>query len=207
MQQNLQEQARLSDVIMTGNWHWRMGRASGSLGLAARPPLIHGAADTVRWKPAANGKFSTSLAIVLFTPSHACSAPVWTYGWAAENPEELIHSLAGNATQVINQDKPWLLHHNGDCVLFSDEVPETHEHLFFQCSFSTRCLAICKQEVKLQWTHSDWDIGIRSIAKRWRGNHPLNAVPALACTQMKGRILSQKGDKIAMLTVFRIPWP
>ncbi|KAL0291269.1 UNVERIFIED_CONTAM: hypothetical protein Sangu_2539100 [Sesamum angustifolium] len=36
-------------------------------------------------------------------------------------------------------DKPWLHHIGGSCILCQDGVPETHDHLFFSCSFSRRC--------------------------------------------------------------------
>ncbi|KAL0306958.1 UNVERIFIED_CONTAM: hypothetical protein Sradi_6113100 [Sesamum radiatum] len=63
----------------------------------------------------------------------------------------------------------------GTCILCQDGVPETHDHLFFSCSFSRRCFAIIRQQIPLPWPHRDWQHGVQWASSRWRGKHVVNA--------------------------------
>ncbi|KAK4381895.1 hypothetical protein Sango_2923900 [Sesamum angolense] len=56
-----------------------------------------------------------------------------------------------------------------------DGVLETHDHLFFTCSFSRRCLTIIRQQIPFLWPHRDWQRGIHWASSRWRGKHVVNA--------------------------------
>ncbi|KAK4381841.1 hypothetical protein Sango_2929500 [Sesamum angolense] len=85
-----------------------------------------------------------------------------------------IHWLAIMG-RLSTLDKPWLHHIGGFCILCPDGVPETHDHLFFACSFSRRCLAIIRQQIPLPWPHRDWQHGVQWASSRWRGNHVVNA--------------------------------
>ncbi|KAK4384535.1 hypothetical protein Sango_3051300 [Sesamum angolense] len=52
-------------------------------------------------------------------------------------------------------DKPWLSHLGGVCVLCGRAV-ETHEHLFFRCSYSRRCIRLLKSIVCFSWPNRAW---------------------------------------------------
>ncbi|KAL0288048.1 UNVERIFIED_CONTAM: hypothetical protein Sradi_7109300 [Sesamum radiatum] len=45
---------------------------------------------------------------------------------------------------------------------------ETHSHLYFNCSFSKRCLEVLKRDVRFQWLQSDWAEGLVWASRRWR---------------------------------------
>ncbi|KAL6518009.1 hypothetical protein OROMI_033713 [Orobanche minor] len=66
-------------------------------------------------------------------------------------------------------DKPWLQQVDGICVLRGMAL-ETHSHLFFQCTFSRRCISIAMREVHFSWPHSVGSSGCLWAARRWRGN-------------------------------------
>ncbi|KAL0288908.1 UNVERIFIED_CONTAM: Retrovirus-related Pol polyprotein from type-2 retrotransposable element R2DM [Sesamum angustifolium] len=72
-------------------------------------------------------------------------------------------------------DKPWLHHTDSNCILCTDGAPETHDHLFFTCSFSRRCLTIIRQQIPFLWPHRHWQRGIHWASSRWRGKHVVNA--------------------------------
>ncbi|KAL0297927.1 UNVERIFIED_CONTAM: hypothetical protein Sangu_3170000 [Sesamum angustifolium] len=76
-------------------------------------------------------------------------------------------------------DKPWLHHIGGNCILCQDGLTETHDHLFFSCSFSRRCFAIIRQQIPLPWPHRDWQHGVQWASSRWRGKHVVNAFRSL----------------------------
>ncbi|KAL0401934.1 UNVERIFIED_CONTAM: LINE-1 retrotransposable element O protein [Sesamum latifolium] len=72
-------------------------------------------------------------------------------------------------------DKPWLQHLGTSCVLCPDALPETHEHLFFACSFATDYLRVIRREVSFHWPYTYWPLLIQWASVRWRGKHVVNA--------------------------------
>ncbi|KAL0432873.1 UNVERIFIED_CONTAM: hypothetical protein Slati_2621600 [Sesamum latifolium] len=52
---------------------------------------------------------------------------------------------------------------------------ETHDHLFFACSYSRHCLAHIREHVRFPWPHIAWERGIEWASARWRGKHVVNA--------------------------------
>ncbi|KAK4382058.1 hypothetical protein Sango_2909300 [Sesamum angolense] len=71
-------------------------------------------------------------------------------------------------------DKPWLYHLGGVCVLCGREV-ETHEHLFFRCSYSRRCIRDLKEAVRFTWPNRAWGEDITWASTRWKGRHIVQA--------------------------------
>ncbi|KAL0286590.1 UNVERIFIED_CONTAM: hypothetical protein Sradi_7144400 [Sesamum radiatum] len=47
--------------------------------------------------------------------------------------------------------------------------------LFFDCSFSRRCLVVLNQGVRFPWLHRGWDMDVVWASRRWRGKHLINA--------------------------------
>ncbi|KAK4384222.1 hypothetical protein Sango_3080700 [Sesamum angolense] len=75
---------------------------------------------------------------------------VLSFDGLLQNPKELLYPLARYHGRLSTLDKPWLHHIGGSCILCQDGVPETHDHLFFSCSFS-RCFTIIRQQIPLPW--------------------------------------------------------
>ncbi|KAL0439706.1 UNVERIFIED_CONTAM: hypothetical protein Slati_2453600 [Sesamum latifolium] len=67
-------------------------------------------------------------------------------------------------------DKPWLHQLGTACVLCQDALPESHEHLFFTCSFATECLHTIRREVFFHWPYNHWPAVIQWASVRWRGS-------------------------------------
>ncbi|KAK4384106.1 Retrovirus-related Pol polyprotein from type-2 retrotransposable element R2DM [Sesamum angolense] len=80
---------------------------------------------------------------------------------------------------AIMGDCPHWINHgfktDSNCTLCPDGVPETHDHLFFTCSFSRRVLTIIRQQIPFLWPYRDWQRGIHWASSRWRGKHVVNA--------------------------------
>ncbi|KAL0283162.1 UNVERIFIED_CONTAM: hypothetical protein Sradi_7238700 [Sesamum radiatum] len=70
-------------------------------------------------------------------------------------------------------DKPWLSHLGGVCVLCGREV-ETHEHLFFRCRYSRRCIRDLKEATRFSWPNRAWE-DITWASTRWKGGHIVQA--------------------------------
>ncbi|KAK4383897.1 hypothetical protein Sango_3109800 [Sesamum angolense] len=52
---------------------------------------------------------------------------------------------------------------------------ETHEHLFFRCSFSRQCIRILKESVRFSWPNRAWERDINWASRRWNGRHIVQA--------------------------------
>ncbi|KAL0453159.1 UNVERIFIED_CONTAM: hypothetical protein Slati_1294000 [Sesamum latifolium] len=56
-----------------------------------------------------------------------------------------------------------------------DGQAETHDHLFFACSYSRHCLAHIREHVRFPWPQIAWERGIECAFARWRGKYVVNA--------------------------------
>ncbi|KAL0313726.1 UNVERIFIED_CONTAM: hypothetical protein Scaly_2906800 [Sesamum calycinum] len=122
----------------------------------------------------ARGEFTTTVAYGIFrTPgpivewypllSGPCKIPRYSFVlWLA---------ILG---KLSTMDKPWLSHLGGVCVLCGREV-ETHEHLFFRCSYSRRCIHELKEAVRFTWPNRAWGEDITWASTRWKGRHIVQA--------------------------------
>ncbi|KAL0292827.1 UNVERIFIED_CONTAM: Retrovirus-related Pol polyprotein from type-2 retrotransposable element R2DM [Sesamum radiatum] len=54
---------------------------------------------------------------------------------------------------------------------YTEDVMESHEHLFFMCSYATRCILAIRRVVSFHWPYSSWPTVIRWASVRWRGKH------------------------------------
>ncbi|KAK4384302.1 hypothetical protein Sango_3074600 [Sesamum angolense] len=66
------------------------------------------------------------------------------------------------------------IHNGGEYVLCCREM-ETHEHLFFQCSYSRQCLRVMKETVRFTWPNRAWGLDITWASRRWKGRHIVQA--------------------------------
>ncbi|KAL0286592.1 UNVERIFIED_CONTAM: hypothetical protein Sangu_2726500 [Sesamum angustifolium] len=130
--------------------------------------------DRISWK-SKDGSFNTSTAYDLFHP------PGPKVAWSSlltgpfKIPKNCFILWLAIMGRLSTLDKPWLHHVGGNCILCQDGLTETHDHLFFSCSFSRRCFAIIRQQIPLPWPHRDWQHGVQWASSRWRGKHVVNA--------------------------------
>ncbi|KAL2224649.1 UNVERIFIED_CONTAM: hypothetical protein Sindi_3029000 [Sesamum indicum] len=71
-------------------------------------------------------------------------------------------------------DKPWLTHIGG-CILCDEEATEMHNHLFFRCRFSRRCLIAIREIIRFAWPNRTWVMDVEWAVRKWRGKHIINA--------------------------------
>ncbi|KAL0282723.1 UNVERIFIED_CONTAM: hypothetical protein Sangu_2935000 [Sesamum angustifolium] len=86
-----------------------------------------------------------------------------------------IYWRSNSVEKLSTMDKPWVPGAENGCVLCGGLFGETHDHLFFKCWYSKRCLTILKSKIKFQWPYLEWQRGLIWVSKRWRGTHLINA--------------------------------
>ncbi|KAL0283920.1 UNVERIFIED_CONTAM: hypothetical protein Sradi_7213400 [Sesamum radiatum] len=165
---------KLSAVIKDGQWNWPFITDIACLEITHMlPPILEGP-DRIIWK-SKDGSLNTSIAYELFHP------PGPKVLWSSllmgsfKIPKNCFILWLAIMGRLSTLDKPWLHHIGGTCILCQDGVPETHDHLFFSCSFSRRCFTIIRQQITFPWPHRDWKHGIQWASSRWRGKHVVNA--------------------------------
>ncbi|KAL0455266.1 UNVERIFIED_CONTAM: hypothetical protein Slati_0865800 [Sesamum latifolium] len=171
---SLPESALLCTVLMGGDWHWPTITHMESIWITHYLPPIHGGNDCTRWT-GRGGSFSSAAAYDIFCP------PGPKVGWSSvlvgtfKIPRYRFILWLAILGRLSTLDKPWLHHLGTSCVLCSDALPESHEHLFFACSFAYDCLHVIRREVSLHWPYTSWSLVIQWASVRWRGKHVVNA--------------------------------
>ncbi|KAL0292819.1 UNVERIFIED_CONTAM: hypothetical protein Scaly_3152400 [Sesamum calycinum] len=98
--------------------------------------------------------------------------------------------------KLSTMDKPWVPSAENGCVLCGGLFDETHDHLFFKCWYSKRCLTILKRQIKFQWPYIDWQRGLMWASKRWRGNHLINAAFRATLAALVYHLWAERNKKI-----------
>ncbi|KAL0439861.1 UNVERIFIED_CONTAM: hypothetical protein Slati_2469100 [Sesamum latifolium] len=166
--------ASLCTVIREGAWNWPPIIDMESIEITHSLPTIHGGSDRILWT-GSGGSFSSSAAYAVFSP------PGPKVGWSSllvgtfKIPRHRFILWLAILGHLSTLDKPWLHQLGTDCVLCQDALPESHEHLFFTCSFATECLHRIRSEVFFHWPYNHWPTVIKWASVRWRGKHVVNA--------------------------------
>ncbi|KAK4381539.1 hypothetical protein Sango_2958200 [Sesamum angolense] len=165
----------LSTVIVSGNWQWPSEHHVDINDIITKLPDIHsGANDAVIWNSSA-GTYTTETAYAVFSsPSNSVEWAPLLHGPFHTPRHNFILWLA-ILGRLSTLDKPWCNSTNHGCVLCDGCQTETHNHLFFGCSYSTAIVNILGSKLRFHWPHTDWKMGIKWASKKWRGSHLVNA--------------------------------
>ncbi|KAL0455468.1 UNVERIFIED_CONTAM: hypothetical protein Slati_0886000 [Sesamum latifolium] len=161
-------------VIMDGSWNWPAITDMESIDITYSLPTIHEGCDCILWT-GPGGSFSSSAAYTIFAPAGP------TVGWSSllvgtfKIPRHRFILWLAILGRLSTLGRPWLQHLGTSCVLCQDGLPETHEHLFFTCSFAAECLHAIRGDVSFHWPYNDWPRVIQWASIRWREKHVVNA--------------------------------
>ncbi|KAL0444872.1 UNVERIFIED_CONTAM: hypothetical protein Slati_2209900 [Sesamum latifolium] len=117
------------------------------------------------------GSFSSSAAYAVFSPPGPKVSWSSLLVGAFKIPQHRFILWLAILGRLSTLDKPWLQQLGTTCVLCQDALPETHEDLFFTCSFATECLHVIRSEVFFHWPYNRWPSVIQWASVRWRGKH------------------------------------
>ena len=168
----LHESTMLSSVICEGHWHWPLITDMECVEITHVLPRIHGGTDRIIWN-GSSGKPTTQE----FYRAMISAGP--KVGWISllsgslKIPRHLFILWLAILEKLATTDKPWLSH-LGCCVLCNKDMVESHNHLFFHCRFSRRCLSSIRRIVRFQWPNRDWVSDVEWGARKWRGKHIIN---------------------------------
>ncbi|KAK4381857.1 putative ribonuclease H protein [Sesamum angolense] len=172
---NIPAAATLSTVIVDGAWCWPLITDMECIEIIHVLPTIHNGSDSILWR---GGDFSTKVVYDIFR------SPGPKVGWYSlllgpcKIPKYSFVLWLAILEKLSTMDKPWLSHLGGVCVLCGRAV-ETHEHLFFWCSYSRWCIRVLKSIVCFSWLNRAWGEDITWASKRYMGRHIVQALTEL----------------------------
>ncbi|KAL0292727.1 UNVERIFIED_CONTAM: hypothetical protein Scaly_3154100 [Sesamum calycinum] len=182
----------LSTVIARGNWQWPSEHHVDINDIVTKLPDIHRSGnDAVIWK-SSSGTYTTETAYAVFSsPSNSVEWAPLLHGPFLTPRHNFILWLA-ILEQLSTLDKPWCNSTNQGCVLCDGYQNETHNHLFFCCTYSKAILHILGSKLRFHWPYTDWKMGIKWASKKWRGSHLVNAAHSvIGCSSL----LHMEGEK------------
>ncbi|KAL0297939.1 UNVERIFIED_CONTAM: hypothetical protein Scaly_3078600 [Sesamum calycinum] len=158
----------LSTVIARGNWQWPSEHHVDINDIVTKLPDIHRSGnDAVIWK-SSSGTYTTETAYAVFSsPSNSVEWAPLLHGPFLTPRHNFILWLA-ILEQLSTLDKPWCNSTNQGCVLCDGYQNETHNHLFFCCTYSKAILHILGSKLRFHWPYTDWKMGIKWASKKWR---------------------------------------
>ncbi|KAL0308093.1 UNVERIFIED_CONTAM: putative mitochondrial protein [Sesamum calycinum] len=184
----------LSSVLQHNHWTWPASTDSDITEIMSQlPPTFPSAADRICWN-STSGSFTIETAILLIQPS---ATRVHWHGLLQGKFKIARHGFIlwlAILEKLSTMDKPWVPG-EANCVLCGEHCNETHDHLFFNCWYSRRCLAILKTRIKFQWPHLEWQRGITWASKKWRGNHLVNAALRATLAALVYRIWEERNNR------------
>ncbi|KAL2226556.1 UNVERIFIED_CONTAM: hypothetical protein Sindi_2014300 [Sesamum indicum] len=142
----LEELAKLSSVISTGEWQWTTITNFECLEITHNLPLIFGGEDRVVWR-CDEGQPTTKALYRLFDHSEP------KIGWSSllsgclKIPRHSFILWLAILGKLPTTDKSWLSH-LGVCILCDEGATESHPHLFFRCRFSRQCLYEIRRRIR-----------------------------------------------------------
>ncbi|KAL0293620.1 UNVERIFIED_CONTAM: hypothetical protein Sradi_6926600 [Sesamum radiatum] len=164
----------LKSVIRQTSWDWPSESAFDIQEIiAGLPTIFPNQPDTILWR-FNGGRFTSGSALTILQPAYP--AVYWHHLLRGKFkiPRHCFILWLAILERLSTRDRPWMQQHNSGCVLCAGLFVETHDHIFFECSFSARCLAILRRQVRFHWPGFGWRRDILWASKRWRGNHLLN---------------------------------
>ncbi|KAK4384178.1 putative ribonuclease H protein [Sesamum angolense] len=193
---NIPAAATLSMVIVDGVWHWPLITDMECIEITHVLPPIDNGSDSILWR---GGDFSTKVAYDIFRN------PGPKVGWYSlllgpcKIPKYSFVLWLAILEKLSTMDKPWLSHLGGVCVLCGREL-ETHEHLFFRCSYSRRCIRVLKNSVRFSWPNRAWGEDIPWASKRYVGRHIVQAAYRALLAAMVYHIWQERNQRVFMHT-------
>ncbi|KAL2243629.1 UNVERIFIED_CONTAM: hypothetical protein Sindi_0480900 [Sesamum indicum] len=168
----LEESTKLCTVISGGEWQWPPITDFECLEITHTLPTIYGGEDHIIWR-FDHGIPTTQTLYRLFDPPGPKVDWYSLLSGSLKIPRHLFILWLAILGKLATTDKPWLVH-LGPCILCNDGATETHDHLFFQCRFSRRCITEIQKIIRFSWPNRDWMTDIIWASRRWRGQHIIN---------------------------------
>ena len=143
-------------------------------------PLPHGSHDTVQWIPSPNGQFSTS-----HTWNHlrnpSPKVPWFRLVWFPGNiPRQSFITWLAILNRLSTHDRIFKFTPGPLACVFCHKGMESHDHLFFQCPFSSFVWQGILRRLGIDHPVTTWEVLVDWAARVWKGKNPAHIIPKMA---------------------------
>ncbi|KAL0348162.1 UNVERIFIED_CONTAM: hypothetical protein Sangu_1044000 [Sesamum angustifolium] len=138
----------LSRVMRHGQWNWPTSIDPDFNELATQlPPIYANRPDQIVWRTR-SGRFSTQSACSLFQLNRTKVEWHTLLHGRYKIPKHTFILWLAILEKLSTMDRIWLSHGDIGCVLCDGQFVESHDHLFFKCQYSKRCLSLVQRQVR-----------------------------------------------------------
>ena len=163
----------VASIIHEQHWQWPLANSTELLTLKEETLSLgfqpSGLQDRLCWLPSSSGSFSTSSAWMHFR-EHKALVPwkhiVWFSG---HYPKASFILWLAVKKKLGTQDRLYNLALDARCLLCNSQ-PETHDHLFFDCPFSSHVWSLVCQKGGFTSPRAPWEAFISWVSSNWKGN-------------------------------------
>ncbi|KAL0289805.1 UNVERIFIED_CONTAM: hypothetical protein Sradi_7065300 [Sesamum radiatum] len=185
----------LQEVLQHGQWAWpSVTDFDINEIISSLPPTHPGESDTILWV-SNSGKFPMAAALQFLQPSSPLVPWFGLLEGKFKIPRHNFILWLAIKERLSTLDRLWLGQQGLECVLCDDHASESHFHLFFNCSYSKRCLAVLRRVVRFCWPGIDWQTAILWASRRWRGTHLMNAAARALLAALVYHIWSERNNR------------
>ncbi|KAL0294267.1 UNVERIFIED_CONTAM: hypothetical protein Sradi_6895600 [Sesamum radiatum] len=175
-----------------GQWCWPAETETEIQQIMAALPALHPQqSDQILWK---QGMFYTIGATVSLPAFFSCHFRL--LGGKFGIPRHNFILWLAFLERLSTLDRIWSSSMGQQCVLCGGQQVETHQHLFFRCSFTKRCLEILKRNVRFSWLNMGWQTDIIWASRRWSGRHLLNEASRALLASIVYHVWSERNSRI-----------
>nr|XP_043630010.1 uncharacterized protein LOC122601307 [Erigeron canadensis] len=153
--------SKVFDVVVNGDWNWPMELVEKYPVLVSTPApiLSNNRRDKILWKKKSGRAVDFSVSEVFHTLSDDCDDVKWAgVVWFSQNiPRHSFILWLAIKNRLKTQDKfDWVEGNNPKCV-FCNLQSDSHNHLFFECSYSKKVWREMKIVANFDGVPDSWD--------------------------------------------------
>ena len=171
--------AKVKEIITDREWHWPR---TNTLDLMEVRAEMHSIAlpsdsiDTVRWIPSPNGKFSTSHTWD-YLRSSSPKVPWYRLIWFPGSfPRHSFIAWLAILNRLSTHDRIFKFTPGPLACVLCHQGMESHDHLFFNCSFSSYVWQGILQRLVISNPTSTWINLVEWAAASWKKKTPIHII-------------------------------
>ena len=190
--------AKVASIISNGQWAWPVANSPDLLTLKQAIPdsMVPNMSrcDEVIWSPSGTGKFSTKSAWLALRVRHSLvnwHRLIW-FSYAIPKCGFILWLAIRE--RLSTYDRLSLASSTWSCLLCNNQA-ESHDHLFFSCSFSRHIWEAVKQKCSLSFGDLPWKYCISQMVSLCKGKSLSSLVRKLALAASVYYIWSERNSR------------
>ena len=174
--------AKVSTIIDGQVWHWPMTNTLELMEIREQMqnvPLPSLTCDSIRWVPSPNGRYSTTHTWDSIRPPSPTVPWFYLVWFPGHLPRHSIVVWFAILKRLSTHDRIASFTLGPFACSLCNQGMETHDHLFFNCPYSSFVWQGIQQSLGVVIPTSTWDIFFGWAGSTWRRNSPGHIIPRI----------------------------